>query len=164
MSHLSWKDNGGWTSMCLKWQFYPHDSKDFYLTLTLKWSESALYQHAQCTPFWWRHGKPCWLLCKFCMKSYPESDWNTSMWEHKLQDYEKWATKHVCVCRRHLSISQLARASRHGVIFKKALANCTGCLINVLSHLNILCLPWLISAFWYSGCCFSLGSSDTLIP
>lgn len=32
------------------------------------------------------------------------------------------------------------------------------------SHLNILGFPWPISTFSYSGCRFSLGSSDALIP
>lgn len=108
----------------------------FWRQRTLIWPRfwnDAFYRYAQCTPFWRRHGKPRWLLCKFSMKSYPKLDITTAVWGHKLQDYEKWATKHVCVCRRYLCISQLSRASRHGVIFKQALADCTGCLKNAIT-------------------------------
>lgn len=85
-------------------------------------------------------------------------------WFHKLQICEESATKHLSFCRRHHCISQQSRISGCGVVCKQALIDCIGWLANVPSQLNILGFPWPISTFSYSGCCFTLGSSDALIP
>lgn len=106
------------------------------LTLILEWCFlSTCSVHALLMKTW----EISQTSCKLSMKSYSKSDWKISMGGHKLQHYEKRATKHVCVCRRHPCISQLSRPSRHGVIFKQALCDCTGWLINALH----ICISWV---------------------
>lgn len=89
---------------------------------------------------------------------------NGYRWFHKLQVCEESATKHLFCCRKHRCISQQSRIPGCGVICKQALIDCIGWLVNAPSHLNILCFPWPISTFSYSRCCFTLGSSDAVIP
>lgn len=72
----------------------------------------------------------------------------------------------------HKAFIFLQKTSQHLPVVKnirmwsslQALIDCIGWLANTPSQLNILGFPWPISTFSYSGCCFTLGSSDALIP